>query len=352
MSFINGTASADVINGTDEADTIAGLEGDDLIDGLGGDDRLLGGAGHDNLAGDYGQDTILGEAGEDNVLGGLGDDHLVGGEGGDFLNGERGADSLFGEDGDDMLVSISDRFDPVSDLIVDGGQGNDLVYLSLSGSIEAVMFALSDPDTGQEFNGTAIRNVERVYFNAEGDADQMGGGAFDDSLFGNSGDDVLFARDGNDLVDGGRGSDRIFGGGGSDTLNGGDTGEGSDNDTIRGDAGDDLITGEYGADTLYGGAGEDRFTFESRLHSLAGFAARDVIRDFEVGLDKLDFSRFFTSDLEVVTELSGTPGQIALRVYSPDHTMVVIDLDGDTKVDMQINVHTGGAVLTGDDFLL
>jgi Ca2+-binding RTX toxin-like protein len=352
MAFINGSSSADIIQGTNEADTIAGLEGDDQIDGLGGDDRLVGGPGHDNLYGDFGQDTIFGGTGDDNLLGGDGDDYLVGSEGGDFLNGERGADSLFGEDGDDMLMSMFDRFDPVPDLILDGGQGDDLVYLSLTGSSEQTMFELAPLDTGQVFNDTTIRNVERVYFNAAGEADRVAGGAFDDSLFGNSGDDVLFGRDGNDLVDGGRGSDRIFGGDGSDALNGGDTGEGLDNDTIRGEAGDDVIKGEYGADTLYGGAGADRFAFESRLHSLAGFRGRDVIQDFVVGSDKLDFSRFFTSDFEVVTELDGAPGQISLRVYSANHTMVVLDLDGDTKVDMQINVHTGGAVLTGDDFLL
>jgi Ca2+-binding RTX toxin-like protein len=352
MALITGTPDADIISGSDEADTIAGLAGDDLIDGLGGDDRILGGEGHDNLSGSFGQDTILGEAGDDNVLGGDGDDQLEGGEGGDFLDGERGADSLFGEHGDDMLVSIFDRFNPVADLILDGGGGDDLVYLSLTGSSEPTVFELASPETGQVFNGTTIRNVERVYFNAAGQADRVAGGAFDDSLFGNSGDDVLFGRAGNDLLDGGRGSDRLFGGDGSDTLNGGDTGEGPDNDTIRGEGGDDLIKGEYGADILYGGAGVDHFAYESRLHSMAGFAARDVIKDFQVGFDKLDFSRFFTSDLEVVTELSGAPGQIALRTYSANHTMVVIDLDGDTKVDMQINVYTGGAVLTGDDFLL
>ena len=65
------------------------------------------------------------------------------------------------------------------------------------------------------------------------------------------------------------GADRLIGGAGNDTLEGG--------------AGDDVIVGGAGADTLYGGAGADIFVFAS------GDGA-DEIKDFEVGIDKIDLS--------------------------------------------------------------
>lgn len=55
--------------------------------------------------------------------------------------------------------------------------------------------------------------------------------------------------------------------------------------TLSGQDGDDLINGQGGDDILSGGAGSDTFSF-------SGDFGNDVITDFEVGIDRLDFSDF------------------------------------------------------------
>lgn len=55
--------------------------------------------------------------------------------------------------------------------------------------------------------------------------------------------------------------------------------------TLSGEDGDDLINGQGGDDILTGGAGSDTFSF-------SGDFGNDVITDFQVGTDRLDFSDF------------------------------------------------------------
>ncbi|MGB3409050.1 MAG: calcium-binding protein [Jannaschia sp.] len=55
------------------------------------------------------------------------------------------------------------------------------------------------------------------------------------------------------------------------------------NDTVRAGAGDDVIFGGLGADDLSGGAGYDVFV-------MTGDGQADTIRDFEIGIDKIDLS--------------------------------------------------------------
>jgi Ca2+-binding RTX toxin-like protein len=102
--------------------------------------------------------------------------------------------------------------------------------------------------------------------------DTMKGGNSDDYLAGNGGNDMLYGNGGNDLLIGGKGKDNLKGGNGNDTLSGGD--------------GDDVLIGEGGRDILTGGAGKDMFLFTSRSQSTR--AGMDVIKDFEVGRDKIN----------------------------------------------------------------
>ncbi|WP_221480238.1 hypothetical protein [Acidovorax soli] len=67
----------------------------------------------------------------------------------------------------------------------------------------------------------------------------------------------------------------------------------SSGDVIIGGAGADTITGGQGADTLTGGAGADVFAFSGAAAantSGAAFGQADVITDFVVGTDKLQFT--------------------------------------------------------------
>ncbi|QBF33582.1 serine hydrolase [Thalassococcus sp. S3] len=109
----------------------------------------------------------------------------------------------------------------------------------------------------------------------------------DNQLIGQDGSDRLAAGKGNDKLSGGAGDDMLYGRAGDDVLKGG-TGQ----DVLRGGAGNDLLRGGSGADNLGGGSGDDTL-FGAEGADTFRFVAgdgHDQIRDFEDGLDRLDFS--------------------------------------------------------------
>jgi Ca2+-binding RTX toxin-like protein len=236
------------------------------------------------------------------------------GEGGELLD-LTGDDVIYGYGGNDWLAG-----DRGKDIIY-GGSGTDSLYGD-------------EPDRG---------------FADYGDA-QFGG---DDLIYGESGDDFVVAGVGRDIVDGGDGNDTLLGDGVYYIEGRYDSRYplGS-NDVIRGGAGNDRIEGGLGADTLYGGAGADTFVYEYFFKAAefgysedifdtgVGAANRDVIKDFEVGVDKISFEPSY-NDLA-----------ITIDNYKPGWAMIKIDMDGDTKTDAQIQVYTGSAILTYDDILL
>ncbi len=85
-----------------------------------------------------------------------------------------------------------------------------------------------------------------------------------------------------DNIDARGGDDRLLGLGGADTLAGG-----AGNDTLLGGAGADRLRGGLGSDEMFGGSGADIFQFRAVAESPAG-AARDVVRDFTPGTDRID----------------------------------------------------------------
>ena len=141
---------------------------------------------------------------------------------------------------------------------------------------------------------------------SRGGDDMVKGGADDDVINGGAGEDTLIGGGGADSIVGADQGDRILGGGGGDTLSGGRGADllngGGGNDRLLGGAGADTIIGGAGNDTLTGGGGADRFVFNPR-------SGKDVVRDFNDGVDKLDFSghsgvdRF--RDLDIVDVANG-----------------------------------------------
>jgi Ca2+-binding RTX toxin-like protein len=99
------------------------------------------------------------------------------------------------------------------------------------------------------------------------------------AITGGSANDVLTGTALADIITGGAGNDAIVGLAGNDTINGGD--------------GTDTITGGGGVDTMTGGAGADTFAFAALdVFGADGAAVADVIADFTVGTDKLQFTAF------------------------------------------------------------
>jgi Ca2+-binding RTX toxin-like protein len=115
-------------------------------------------------------------------------------------------------------------------------------------------------------------NVENLLFTGAGNF-AGNGNALANDIRGGAGNDTLNGNDGNDILVGNAGNDTLNGNAGNDSLQGGD--------------GTDRITGGTGNDVMSGGAGNDTFVFG------AGFGA-DTIQDFDAnptgGQDLLDLA--------------------------------------------------------------
>ncbi|MBO9527987.1 MAG: calcium-binding protein, partial [Sphingobium yanoikuyae] len=111
----------ETIFGTNGNDTLVGTNGADVIRALGGTNNVRGGAGDDRLVGGSGYDDMDGE---------LGNDKLFGGDGNDYLRDSfSGNDQLYGQGGDDYLT-ISHGAGLNESWVLDGGDGNDILYVN------------------------------------------------------------------------------------------------------------------------------------------------------------------------------------------------------------------------------
>jgi len=127
---------------------------------------------------------------------------------------------------------------------------------------------------------------------------------------------------------------------------------------VDGGAGADVLFGQRGADDIYTGADgvRDRVVYSSLLDSGVTAADRDDVFQFVHGQDKIDLRPIDANPLvsgnqafKVVSAFTSAPGEVRL-VFSGANTLVLVDGDRDTAVDMTIrvlNVH-----LTAADLLL
>jgi hypothetical protein len=269
---------------------VEGSAADDRMRGGMGNDTVLGFAGDDNMNGYEGDDQVSGGAGNDFVKGGWGDDTLMGSDGNDTLTGDWGSDQVWGGSGDDIVFS-GDGHDTVG-----LGWGNDSAE---GGSGQDTIWGAAGADTIVGGMG----------------GDSLWGGTDNDAITGEDGYDTLGGGSGDDLLDGGAGDDILWGGAGNDNMSGGDG-----NDTFFGFIGDDVIRGGAGHDILAGGEGADRFVF------LPNGNGQDVILDFEIGEDILDFSLFgVNSPDEISIELQGD--QVLLHLSGGD-SVTIFGIDG------------------------
>jgi len=234
--------------GNELANHLDGNRGDNRLTGMGGDDRIDAAAGDDDLEGGAGADWLFG--GDDEVIE---ESDYYGGtirrlaSNADTLTGGAGADQLDGGSGDDVLR---------------GGVGDDFLYGGDDG------LRLEPEDGGGYGYGYAYGNSEIEGPRMLGNADELYGGAGNDTLDGGSGNDLLIAGEGDDVLYGGDdglyiepddgggygyGDGYGYGGaipafGNSDELHGG-----SGNDHLDGGSGNDLLEGGDGDDVLYGG---------------------------------------------------------------------------------------------------
>jgi serralysin len=257
MATYKGTSNSDIFyGGTTGNDTYYGYDGDDLFWSSPGSDTYYGGAGTGDLV-SYTNSQVpvvvdllagysyhSGQGGKDyffdieNIDGSYFNDQLYGNNADNELRGSLGQDRLYGRGGNDTLYA-----DP-TDLMIDGGTGNDTLVMFLNDAQGTV--TLNDNNTGSFVSNLRVvplAGIENVRVESE----------YDVVCFGNSGRNVLTT------------------GSGDDTLNGGD-----------------------GNDDLWGRSGADTFVFD---HLGAGSQNQtDIIEDFEPGVDRIDLSNTAVQD--------------------------------------------------------
>lgn len=326
--LFNGFAYEDQTNDTNAGNTLTGDAADNYINGRGGADTLSGADGGDVLLGGGGNDILNGDNGRDLLIGGGGNDVMNGGRGNDRLEGGVGADTMHGDDHDDILL---------------GGGGGDTLF-------------------GDNGNDTLDGEGGNDTLHGGNGDDILRGGGGNDILNGDSNNDTLFGEDGADTLNGGAGDDRLFGNAGSDTLNG-DGGNdllvgGDGDDILDGGSQSDILIGGAGTDTLTGGSGADLFVFNDVSEIGMTPGNRDVITDFQHGLDVIDLSGIDANSNTGVDDFftfigsssfSGTAGELQ-RTNSGGNKLVQGDVDGDGVADFRLEI-TGGVSVTASDFI-
>ena len=251
-TILNSTVSFTGGSGDDRFD--ASLAGKRIVaDGGAGDDTLIGGTENDQLTGGIGDDSLVGGHGSDLLSGGDGNDtfsweaeRIVG-----TVTASDGNNSVDGGDGDDVLVlhgsggndtfvldgTGSSHIHPNGDRIdfsnletisIEGSAGSDSVTLdgTLGGS--GLTDVVVDGGGGNDY-------VDLTGSDLRLDAT---GGSGNDTLVGGEANDILRGGSDNDVLTGHGGVDQIFGKSGNDTINWYDD---NGSDTVDGGTGDDTL---------------------------------------------------------------------------------------------------------------
>ncbi|MCW5735037.1 MAG: calcium-binding protein [Enhydrobacter sp.] len=316
-----GNASANKITGNSAGNVLQGLDGDDILDGGAGNDTLYGGAGNDTFVVNSTKDKIVEEgSGYDTVrsavnytLGaklealqlvgaattGTGNDldnAITGNELNNKLNGLGGADAMAGGLGDDTYY-VDNRNDRVTEA---ANAGNDTVISSATYALGTDVENLTltgDLDVSGEGNALAnilIGNSGENYLDGRGGADDMRGGAGDDTYaVDDAGDMVTESRNGGlDTVTTSLASYvlgkelenlQLYIGSSSDSVTRSGTGNTVAN-TIWGNRGANVLSGLAGDDNLYGQEGDDRLEGGTGNDWLEGGSGVDTMRG-DVGDD-------------------------------------------------------------------
>jgi Ca2+-binding RTX toxin-like protein len=274
----------------------------------------------------------LGEASTLRIAGGAVDESITAGTEGVNLNAAEatgdpdvvitGAPALeiLGREGvDDLSVNGGDGTgEPMSDVLLDGGAGDDTLAGRIGGStliggdgVDTLDYSTAGPLNANLATGVVQPLVGFVDF-VETCENVIGSGE-NDVLVGDGGDNSLLGGEGDDILDGGKGDDELDGGAGNDTasydssntavvvslkagkaegygddaLSGienvegsrrGDelTGDGTPNE-LSGGAGPDVIASKGKGDILVGGKGGDDLSGGKGRDVLDGGQGRDVL---------------------------------------------------------------------------
>lgn len=154
------------------------------------------------------------------------------------------------------------------------------------------------------------------------------GSPFGDEIEGSSGDDEIDGGSGDDKIKGGRGKDKLKGGRGKDYLSGG-----FGDDYLGGGSGDDRLKGGSGKNRLKGASGKDTFVLAKKTKPAKTLAEADVIVDFDINEDFLEFdiAAFGNINIESFTSINVTASTTSVGTAS----LLVFDQSFTSLVDVQ-----------------
>ena len=268
----------------------------------------------------------------ENLINSTSNDTIIANKVGNTFSGYRtglktGKDTIVGSDRLDTLDLSGYKYSDVSQT----ARGDDLILgLGGNGSI-----------TLKEYYSAVEGDRIRILFDGAETGLNILGTKGDDYLKGESGDDLIRGLAGDDILQGRGGHDRLEGGKGDDLLKG-DNGR----DLLKGGKGDDFLLGGRGYNILVGGQGYDTFAYDQIDHR------RDIITDFELGVDQIDLSSVFKDS--IYNSANAFNDYVKLVQLGAD-TKVKIDVLGDNgnhfkTVAQLINVDK--TALTADHFVL
>jgi len=206
---------------------------------------------------------------------------------------------------------------------VDSAEGNQVETIYY-GTVNDDQIWATSPDLNLFYAGAGNDHLHgsagRDIMQADNGDDILEGGAGNDQLWGGKGNDQIWGGQGNDILNGGDGNDQLWGGKGNDLLRGGAGNDlliGMDGDDIlQGGRGNDFLAGEKGNDSLLGGAGKDTFNWAYFEPHTPSSNDVDIVHDFTLGEDKLEFSRLLSPggrDLQLSIRQIGSAGELEVH---------------------------------------
>ena len=244
------------------------------------------------ITGTAATDYLYGAAAADIIYGLAGNDYLYGRAGDDILHGGTGSDRMTGEAGNDIYY-----VDYTSDLVIEAANGGiDTVRTTLAATMAAA-------------------NVENLQY--------IGTGNFRGS--GNALANEIRGGAGNDTLDGGLGNDRLFGGAGADRLTGG-----AGSDTIDGGAGTDTAVLDAAWSTI-------AYTYNSATNTFTftGAGWTETVVNVEAFTDSLNVTRSASQLTGTAPPPPVTPSNVSIRAVT---SSVAEGNGGPTASTMQFQI--------------
>jgi Ca2+-binding RTX toxin-like protein len=259
------------------------------------------------------------------IVGGAGNDTLTGGAGADMFDISLGGnDTVAGGSGDDSVdasaaLTAADR--------IDGGAGNDVLYLS------------GDYSAGLAFGAATLVNIEGIFLQA--------GSSYSLTMH-----DATLAA-GRTLEINGTALDP----GENMTVNASaETGTtspyrligGSGNDTLVGGAGNDFLAGGAGLDLLTGGRGNDTFYYGQLADADPGERILDFSRSGANGIDVLNLRDLLGSFAGYNGSNAFSGGFLQFDTSSGTNTVVRVDSSGGANSFVTLVTLVGTLLLQAD----